>query len=178
LVSVPIFVVRFVSDHGKEHILLCVFAGARQTIFVTRFIFWRTKKSVCCTFYFLEGQTNFFFLPPPWRYTAISLCRASSCEGAQQRRSLCRVFPSSTRQTHTFAVHFVLAQGKHIPLPCVFLKRTSKYFKKLSFLYFFLFLHSKTLFCTLYFNFIHVPICLLFLTIMCHLKNFYCIRKI
>jgi hypothetical protein len=35
-----------------------------------------------------------------------------------------------------------------------------------------------TLFCTLYFKFVHVSINLLFLTIICHLKKIYRIRQI
>jgi hypothetical protein len=104
-VSVPIFVVRFVSDHGKEHILLCVFAGARQTIFVTRFIFWRTKKSVCCTFYFLEGQTNFFFFPHRGgiRPLAFVVHHRVKAHGKDV----------------LFVVCFLPAHGKHIPLLCI-----------------------------------------------------------
>jgi hypothetical protein len=62
--------------------------------------------------------------------------------------------------------------AKTISLPCVLLWRTAKYFLKIEFRTSFYFSTTKTLFCTLYFNFICVPIILLFLTIMCHLKNF------
>jgi hypothetical protein len=75
---------------------------------------------------------------------------------------------------------------KDISSSCAFHRRTTKIylcrafsrdarqsiFKKLDFCTSFNFSTPRILFCTLYFKFIHVSVNLLFLKIMCHLKNF------
>jgi hypothetical protein len=82
------------------------------------------------------------------------------------------------KRTANIAVRFYLAHGKHICLLCVFPQRTTKYFKNFDFCTSFNFSTTKTLLCTLNFKFIHISINLLFLTIMCNLKNFCRIRQI
>jgi hypothetical protein len=85
-----------------------------------------------------------------------------------------------------FAVRYWKTHGKNISLSCAKGKRTAKIyvcrafyhsarqsiFKKIVFCTSFNFSTSKTLFCTIHFNHMHVSINLLFLTIMCRLKNF------
>jgi hypothetical protein len=83
-----------------------------------------------------------------------------------------KLFFSHTVKSVSLYVCQRKTHGKDICLPCVLPQRTSKYFQKKCFFTSFNFSTSKTLFCTLYFNHMHVSINLLFLTIMCHLNNF------
>jgi hypothetical protein len=87
-------------------------------------------------------------------------------------KGLCRASKENARQRYMFAVRQRKTHGKDICLPCVLPQRTAKYFQKIVFCTSFNFSTSKTLFCTIHFNHMHVSINLLFLTIMCHLKNF------
>jgi hypothetical protein len=113
---------------------------------------------------FLGARQTNFFPSATAEVNVVSLCRAS-CEGARQRHSLCHAFSSVARQTYIFAMHFPKAHDKIFFFN--FDVCTSFYFST-----------SKTLFCILYSNLIHVSINLLFLIIMCHLKNFCHIRQI
>jgi hypothetical protein len=103
--------------HRKEHILLGVFVGTRQIIFVVRFIFWCTTKSVCRAFLFLGAwQTIFFFLHRG---------------GKRPLAFAMRHVKAHDKDIIIFVVRFPPSHGKHIPLSCIFLKRTTKYFLKI-----------------------------------------------
>jgi hypothetical protein len=116
------------SSLRENRRLLCVpifavrfISGARQREhFAVRF-WWRTSNNLCRAFYFLAHSKEcllcILFLGA-WQTFFIPLCR---------------VFPSG-------------AHGKHIPFSCIFLKCTTKCFLKKWFLFFFLFVQTKTLF--------------------------------
>jgi hypothetical protein len=97
----PMFVVRF------------ILGGRRTTHFVVQFIFWRMTKSVCRAFYFLAHGKLSFSLPLPRRQTSLAFVVRQA--KAHDRDIL-------------FTMCFPPAHDKHILLPCVFLKHTTKYF--------------------------------------------------
>jgi hypothetical protein len=113
-------------------------------------------------------QTNSLQCVFPWRTTNIfphqtlPLLQPLACS---------LPLPCTRTRCTTKTFPLPCAVGKHIRLPCVFLRRTTKYFFKNEFCTSFYFSTTKTLFCTLYFNVVHVFINLLSLTIICHLKR-------
>jgi hypothetical protein len=133
--------------------LPCVFLWAHhKKSFAVRIIYdahkKRPVKKIVFCAFFLHGKHFFHQTLTPLACSLPLLC-------ASTRRTaniyVCRAFPQDTRQN---------------------------IFKKFDFCTSFNFPTTKTLFCTLYFKFIHVLINLLFLTIMCHLKNFCRIHQI
>jgi hypothetical protein len=142
-------------------------------------------------------------LPETWPLPWVQIFAVRLLSGARQRASLPCVSFYNARQ-RIFAVHFnyrrmakiffflhpcnkrllvfdvrrLEMRGKEPSLSCVLLRRTTKFFKKLWFCTSFYFSNMETLFCTLYFKFIQGSTNLLFLKIMCHLKNYCRIRQI
>jgi hypothetical protein len=156
---VNIFVVFFISDAQQRGSLSCVFSIAHGEKNV------RYKKTfgtkIVCRAFFLGARQTFF--PTRCYPRSQPLAYALSLSFARTRHT--------SKTISLFAVRFLMAHDKHICLSCVFLRHTTKYFKKNECCTSFYFSTTKKLFCTLYFNFIHVSINLLFLTIMCRLKN-------
>jgi hypothetical protein len=72
-----------------------------------------------------------------------------------------------------FTVRLLLVHGKYICLSCISCRLTAKLQFFFDFYTSFYFSTTKTLLGTLYSNLIHFSICLLYLTIFCHLKNFF-----